>query len=73
MVKKVIAKKETKKSYTVVTKPKEFLAKTPKANGVTLAKDKKGYFVYTHRWASKRFKTILSIPKSIIEFCESTG
>lgn len=73
MAKKVIAKKEAKKSYTVVTKPKEFLAKTPKASGVTLAKDNKGYFVYTHRWASKRFKTILSIPKSIIEFCESTG
>jgi hypothetical protein len=62
-----------KKTYVVVTKPKEFLAKTTKAKGVTLAKDKKGYFVYTHRWASKRFKTIASIPKKIIEFCESTG
>lgn len=62
-----------KKSYTVVTKTKEFLAKTPKAKDVTLAKDKDGYFVYTHRWASKRFKTINSIPKKIIEFCESTS
>lgn len=66
-------KAAAKKSYTVVTKPKEFLAKTPMASKVTLAKDKKGYFVYTHRWASKRYKTIMSIPKSIIEFCESTG
>ena len=63
----------TKKTYVVVTKTKEFLAKTPKARGCTLAKDKNGYFVYTHRWASKRFKTIAAIPKSIIEFCESTG
>ncbi len=62
-----------KKSYVVVTKTKEFLAKTPKAKGCTLAKDKNGYFVYTHRWASKRFKTIAAIPKKIIEFCESTG
>ena len=48
----------TKKIYTVVAKPKEFLDKTPKAKGCTLAKDKDGYFVYTHRWASKRYKTI---------------
>ncbi len=63
----------TKKSYTVVPKPKEFLAKTPKSKGCTLAKDKDGYFVYTHRWASKRYKTPAAIPKSIIEYCESTG
>ncbi len=63
----------TKKSYTVVTKPKEFLDKTPKARGVTLAKDKQGFFCYTHRAASKRYKTIKAIPKSVIEFIESTG
>ncbi len=66
-------KSEPKKSYTVVTKTPEFLAKHPKAKGITLAQDKKGYFVYTHRWASKRYKTIGAIPKSIIEFCESTS
>lgn len=59
-----------KKSYTVVTKTKDFLDKTPMAKKVTLAKDGKGYFVYSHRWASKRYKTIKAIPKSIIEFCE---
>lgn len=61
------------KKYTVVAKTPEFLAKTKKASGVTLAKDKEGYFVYTHRWASKRYSTINRIPKKIIEFCESTG
>ena len=71
--KKKVVKKKAKKSYTVITKPAEFLAKTPKATGCTLAKDSKGYFVYTHRWASKRYKTIGAIPKSIIVFCESTG
>lgn len=63
----------SKKNYTVVTKTKEFLDKTPKAKGVTLAKDKDGYFCYTHRAASKRYKTIGAIPKSAIEFIESTG
>ena len=63
----------TKKTYTTISKPAEFLAKTPKAKSVTLAKDKDGYFVYTHRWASKRYKSIGLIPKSIIEFCESTS
>lgn len=67
------SKSSLKKSYIVVIKPKEFLTKTSKAGGVTLAKDKKGYFVYSHRGASKRYKTIMSIPKSVIEFIESTG
>ncbi len=53
----------TKKTYTVVTKTPTFLAKTTKAKSVTLAKDKD----------SKRYKTIGLIPKSIIEFCESSG
>lgn len=64
---------KSKKTYTVVAKPAEFLAKTPKAKGVTLAKDKDGYFVYTHRGSSKRYKTIAGIPKSVIETVESTG
>ena len=69
-----MAKKATKKkNYTVVTKPEEFLNKTPKATGCTLAKDKDGYFCYTHRARSKSYKTIKSIPKSVIEFIESTG
>jgi len=62
-----------KKTHTVVTKPKEYLDKTPKAKGCTLAKDKDGYFCYTHRARSKSYKTIMSIPKSVIEFIESTG
>lgn len=66
-------KKSTAKSYVVVAKPAEFLSKTPKAKFVTLAKDKDGYFVYSHRWASKRYSSITLIPKSIIEFCESTN
>ena len=62
-----------KKSHTVVTKTPEFLAKTTKARAVTLAKDKDGYFCYTQRSRSKSYKTINSIPKSVIESVGSTG
>ena len=61
------------KSHTVITKPQSFLDKTPKARGVTLAKDKDGYFCYTHRCRSKSKKTIAEITKKEIEFIESTG
>lgn len=71
MVKKKVTK--AKKSYTVVAKPKVFLNKTPKATGVTLAKDKSGFFCYTQRSRSKSYRTIDAIPKSVIEFVESTG
>ncbi len=61
------------KTYKAITKPPVFLAKTPKAKGVTLAQDKNGFFCYTHRAASKHYKTIAGISKSVIEFIESTG
>lgn len=66
-------KKKSTKKHTVVSKPKEFLEKTSKAKGVTLAKDSDGFFCYTHRARSKSYKTIKAIPKSVIEFIESSG
>ena len=62
-----------KNKYTSVTKPEEFIKKHPKASGVSLAKDKDGYFVHTHRARSKSYKTIMLIPKSTVKFIESTG
>lgn len=54
--------------------PKEELfKKSDKAKGVTLRKDKKGYYVHTHRGRSKSYKEVKNIPKSAIEFIESTG
>jgi hypothetical protein len=70
--KKAAAPKK-KKSFENVTKPPEFLQKTPKASGVSLGKDKDGFFCYTHRCRSKSYKTIMGIPKKDIEFVESTG
>ena len=62
-----------KKKHEVVTKPADFLKKHPKGKGVTLAKDEDGFFVYTHRCRSKSYRSIASIPKSAVEFIESTG
>ena len=70
---KTLNRMAKKTKFESVTKTPEFLKKTSKAKGVSLAKDNDGYFVYTHRWSSKRYKTINAIPRSIIEFCESTG
>jgi hypothetical protein len=61
------------KKHTVVRKPISFLKKTTKSKGVTLAKDKNGFFVYTHRARSKSYSTIDKIPTQVIEFIESTG
>jgi hypothetical protein len=54
-------------------KPKGFLAKTPKAERVTLRKDKNGFYCHTHRARSKSYKTAELIPKSVIESIEATG
>lgn len=41
--------------------------------GVSLKKDKDGFFVHTHRARSKSFPRPKAIPKSAVEFIESTG
>lgn len=54
-------------------KPKEFTNKTPKSVGVSLGADKNGFYVYTHRAASKRYDSPELISIKSIEFIESTG
>jgi len=39
----------------------------------SFAKDKKGYFCYTHRARSESYESIAKMPKSKVEFIESTG
>ena len=39
----------------------------------SFAKDKDGYFCYTHRARSDSYPTIAKIPKSKVKFIESTG
>ena len=41
--------------------------------GVGLGADKNGFYVYTHRAASKRYDSPDKIPQSAIDFIESTG
>lgn len=65
---------EINEKFKSVALPKEELfKKTDKAKGVTLRKDKNGYYVHTHRARSKSYKEVKNIPKSAIEFIESTG
>jgi hypothetical protein len=42
-------------------------------NGVGLGADKDGFYVYTHRAASKRYESPDKIPNKDIDFIESTG
>jgi len=42
-------------------------------DGVSLGKDKDGYFVYTHRARSDSYKSPEAIPASAIKQIESTG
>lgn len=44
-----------------------------KMDGVSLGKDKKGYYVFTHRARSSSYPTPEAIPDSKIKFIESTG
>ncbi len=46
---------------------------TPKWDGVSLGRDKDGYFCYTHRARSKSYESPQQIPIKKVEFVESTG
>jgi hypothetical protein len=56
-----------------LTKPKELMNKTPKADGVSMGADKNGFFVYTHRARSDSHEFPEKIPVKEINFIESTG
>jgi hypothetical protein len=56
-----------------LTKPKELMDKTPKAEGVSMGADKDGFFVYTHRARSDSHESPEKIPIKEINFIESTG
>lgn len=40
--------------------------------GCTLAKDKQGYYAYTHRARSKSYPSIEKLPKKVVQFIDST-
>ena len=56
-----------------LSKPKELMNKTPKADGVSMGADKDGFFVYTHRARSKSHELPEKITVTEINFIESTG
>jgi hypothetical protein len=69
-----------KEFYILQEKKKKNFENTPKPDDlkeimreVSLGKDDKGYFVYTHRCRSASYDTPYKIPKNKIEFVASTG
>ena len=69
-------KKLVEKSKLFVEKKDFENVSWPKEMGkfeCSLGKDKDGYFCYTHRARSKSYPTPQQIPKTKIEFIESTG
>lgn len=56
-----------------LSKPKELMDKTPKADGVSMGADKNGFFVYTHRARSGSHAEPGKIPVKEINFIETTG
>lgn len=62
--------RKKKKDWENAPKPPELRRKL---DGVSLGKDKNGYFVYTHRARSKSYAEPDKIPQSKIIFIRSTG
>lgn len=58
------------KKGTNISKPP---AQRGRLAGVSLGKDAKGVFVYTHRARSNSYPTTAKIPDSRIKFVRSTG
>lgn len=65
-----MGRKKRKKDWANVSKPPEL---KERLKGVSLGKDDKGYFVYTHRCRSDSYESPEKIPKAKIRFIESTG
>lgn len=65
-------KKHKGKILHGLSKPKGF-KKKKHSDGVSLGKDNKGYFCYTHRARSKSHSTPEKIPQKEVTFIETTG
>lgn len=50
-----------------------FITKKGKRYGVSISKDKNGYFAHTHRARSKSYPKKSDIPASVLKKVESTG
>lgn len=56
-----------------LSKPKSLRDKSNKIDGVSMGKDKDGYYIYTYRARSKSYASPEKISVKDIEFIESTG
>ncbi len=66
LIERLLAEKEEKG----LSKP---ASRKADMDGVSLGKDKRGFFVYTHRARSKSYPSAEAIPKSVCRDIETTG
>ena len=72
---------ESKKAYEKLIKAKETISSSERteirkrfgSTACSFAKDKDGYYCYTHRCRSKSYKTIADIPDKDVKFVSSTA
>ena len=64
---------ESKKEPLTTAEYAEVKEKFGSSRGASFAKDKQGYFCYTHRARSKSYPTIKDIPMEKYKFVVSTG
>jgi len=64
--------KKTKKEYLNPDERKQVKERFGDRD-CSFAKDKDGYYCFTHRARSNSYPSIAKIPKSAVEFIESTG
>ena len=57
----------------VTTEERAELKRRFPKGGVSLKRDARGVFAHTHRARSKSYPSVAAIPKSVLEFIESTG
>jgi hypothetical protein len=57
----------------LTTKEREQVNRRFPSKECSFAKDKDGYYCYTHRARSESYKSISQIPASAVEFIGSTG
>jgi len=66
---KMVDKKATELGINEITFPR----KSGRFRGVSIGRDKDGFFVMTHRARSKSYESIEAIPNKVIRFIASTG
>jgi hypothetical protein len=63
----------TKKANALETGERTWCKKGGRFQGVSVGRDKDGFYVFTHRARSKSYPSAADIPKKVVTFIRSTG